>query len=149
VKARKVILAAVLLFAAGALTGVAVSRIRTRAAVRTDFAQRSPLPAIAWQRYEFLRRAQRDLKLTEEQKARIDGLVKASQERFRALWEPIAPRARAEFESLREQIRTELTAEQQQRFDELLKKTEKERRRQRDGTNAPAGNRPPRNPPAP
>lgn len=148
-KAWKVILAAVLLFAAGALTGAAVSRIRTRSAVRTELAQRAPLPAIAWQRYEFLRRAQRDLKLTDEQKSRIDGLVKASQERFRALWEPIAPQSRAEFEALREQIRSELTAEQQQRFDELLKKTEKERRRQRDGTNAPAGNRPPRNPPAP
>ncbi len=148
-KAWKAILAAVLLFAAGALTGAAVSRIRTRVAVRTELAQRSPLPAIAWQRYEFLRRAQRDLKLTEEQKTRIDGLVKASQERFRALWEPIAPQSRAEFEALREQIRTELMTEQQQRFDELLKKTEKERRRQRDGTNAPAGNRAPRGIPTP
>jgi hypothetical protein len=50
---------------------------------------------------------------------------------------------------LREQIRTELSVEQQQRFDELLKKTEKERRRQRDGTNAPAGNRAPRGIPTP
>jgi hypothetical protein len=66
VKAWKAILAAVLLFAAGAITGAAVSRIRTRAAVRAELAQRTPLPAIAWQRYEFLRRAQRDLKLTDK-----------------------------------------------------------------------------------
>jgi hypothetical protein len=134
VKAWKVILAAGLLFAAGAATGAAGARIRTRTALRAELARRSPLPGIAWQRYEFLRRAQRDLKLTEEQKTRIDGQVQASQERFRQLWEPIAPQARAEFETLREQIRRELTAEQQARFDQLLKKSEKERRRPREGT---------------
>lgn len=143
-KAWKVILAAVLLFTAGTATGAAAMRIRSRQAVRAELAARNPLPAIAWQRYEFLRRAQRDLKLSEEQKARIDGLVKESQERFRKVWEPIAPQARAEFETLREQIRTELKPEQQLRFDELLKKTEKERRRQREGTNSPVGDKAPR-----
>ncbi len=143
-KAWKVILAAVLLFAAGTTTGAAVTRIRSRQAVRAELAARSPLPAIAWQRYEFLRRAQRDLKLSEEQKARIDGLVKESQERFRKVWEPIAPQARAEFEALREQIRTELKPEQQLRFNELLKKAEKERRRQREGTNSPVADKAPR-----
>lgn len=143
-KAWKVILAAVLLFTAGIATGMAVTRLRTRAKVRIEAEKRAPLPAIAWQRYEFLRRAQRDLKLSDEQKTRIEARVKDSQERFRRLWEPIAPQAREEFEQLRAQIRTELTAEQQARFDELLKKSEKERRRVREGTNAPA-NRTPRN----
>lgn len=138
-KAWKVILAAVLLFTAGAATGVAVTRLRTQAKVRAQAEKRSPLPAIAWQRYEFLRRAQRDLKLSDEQKTRIEARVKESQERFRRLWEPIAPQAREEFEQLRAQIRAELTAEQQARFDELLKKSEKERRRAREGTNAAAG----------
>lgn len=143
-KAWKVILAAVLLFAAGAATGVAITRLRTQAKVRAQAQKRSPLPAVAWQRYEFLRRAQRDLKLSDEQKARIEARVKESQERFRRLWEPIAPQAREEFEQLRAQIRAELTPEQQARFDELVKKSEKERRRGREGTNAPA-NRTPRN----
>lgn len=138
-KAWKIILAAVLLFTAGAATGVAVTRLRTQAKVRAQAEKRSPLPAIAWQRYEFLRRAQRDLKLSDEQKTRIEARVKESQERFRRLWEPIAPQAREEFEQLRDQIRAELTAEQQARFDELLKKSEKERRRAREGTNAAAG----------
>ncbi len=138
-KAWKVILAAVLLFTAGATTGVALTRLRVRAKVRSEAERRSPLPAIAWQRYEFLRRAQRDLKLSDEQKSRIEAKVKDSQERFRRLWEPIAPQAREEFEQLRAQIRAELTPEQQARFDELLKKSEKERRRAREGTNAAAG----------
>ncbi len=138
-KAWKVILAAVLLFTAGTTTGVALTRLRVRAKVRSEAERRSPLPAIAWQRYEFLRRAQRDLKLSDEQKSRIEAKVKDSQERFRRLWEPIAPQAREEFEQLRAQIRAELTPEQQARFDELLKKSEKERRRAREGTNAAAG----------
>jgi len=144
VKAWKVILAAALLFTAGAATGIAGSRLRTRAKLRSEAERRAPLPAIAWQRYEFLRRAQRDLKLSDEQKTRIEAKVKDSQERFRRLWEPIAPQAREEFEQLRTQIRAELMPEQQARFDELVKKSERERRRGREGTNAPA-NRTPRN----
>lgn len=141
-KAWKVIFAAVLLFTAGAATGVAVSRIQSRVTVRVEAATPNPLPAIAWQRYEFLRRAQRELKLSDEQKARIAVLVKESQERFRKLWEPVAPQARTEFEALREQIRGELKPAQQERFDELLRKSEKDRRRTRDATNSPAGDKP-------
>ncbi len=137
-KPWKVILAAVLLFAAGVATGAAGARIRTRATVRAELAKRGPLPPIARQRFDFLRRAQRDLNLSEAQKARIDAKVKASQDRFRKLWEPISPQARMEFDLLREQIREELSPEQQQRFDQLLKKAEKERRRSRDTNSAPA-----------
>lgn len=143
-KAWKVILAAVLLFTAGAATGVAVSRIQSRVTVRVEAASPNPLPAIAWQRYEFLRRAQRELKLSDEQKARVAVLVKESQERFRKLWEPIAPEARTEFETLREQIRAELKPSQQERFDELLKKSEKDRRRPRETTNAVPAEKPAR-----
>lgn len=143
-KAWKVILAAALLFTAGAATGIAGSRLRTRAKLRSEAERRAPLPAIAWQRYEFLRRAQRDLKLSDEQKTRIEAEIKDSQERFRRLWEPIAPQAREEFEQLRTHIRAELTPKQQARFDELVKKSERERRRGREGTNA-AASRTPRN----
>lgn len=140
-KAWKVILAALVLFAAGATTGAVIARWQAHRAYKAEQSKRSPLPPMAWQRLEFLRRAQRDLSLNDEQKARIDGLLKDSQERFRKLWEPIAPQARAEFETLRDRIRAELTPEQQQRFDELLKKTERRRSRDADGKRTGETNR--------
>lgn len=140
-KAWKVILAALVLFAAGAITGAVVARWQAHRAYQAEQSKRSPLPPTAWQRLEFLRRAQRDLSLNDEQKTRIDGLLKDSQERFRKLWEPIAPQARTEFETLRDRIRAELTPEQQQRFDELLKKTERRRSRDGDGKRTGETNR--------
>lgn len=139
-KAWKIILAALVLFAAGVATGTTVTTIRARAAHKAELAKlakRSPLPPTAWQRFDFLRRAQRDLNLSEDQKTRIDALLKESQDHFRKLWEPVAPQVKVEFDALRDRIRAQLTAEQQQRFDELLKKPERrwsdEKRRSRDG----------------
>lgn len=105
-----------------------------------------------WQRLEFLRRAQRDLDLTPEQRQRIEGYVKDSQEQIRRLWEPMAPRAKAEMDELRQRIRGELSEAQRERFDQALAEhSHKSYRNPERGTNGnsrSAGKAGVRNPPS-
>ena len=70
---------------------------------------------------DLLRRLEHRLGLTEEQREKINVLVQESQDRMRALWEPVAPKARAEFERLHELIAAELTPEQREKYEALLK----------------------------
>jgi len=72
-------------------------------------------------RFEFLRRAQRELDLTPEQREQIDKLLKDSQERTRKIMEPIAPEFHAELQRAKEEFRAVLTPDQQKRFDDLVK----------------------------
>ena len=118
-KTWKLILAALVLFAAGAVAGGAAVRLQAKATRQAAENRRGPLPPQVWQRLEFVRRAQRDLGLSAEQRERIEGHVRESQERFRALWEPVAPAAKLEFDTLRDRINAELTPEQRQRFEKL------------------------------
>lgn len=72
-------------------------------------------------RVEFLRRAERELDLTAEQRGRIDKLIAASQERTRKIMEPVSPHMREEVQRTKEEFREALTPEQRLRFDDLLK----------------------------
>ncbi len=73
-------------------------------------------------RLEFLRRIQKDLDLTSEQRERIDKILKESQEHARKIMEPVAPEMRLELQRTRQEFRDVLTPEQQARFDQLLKR---------------------------
>jgi len=75
---------------------------------------------MVWSRTELLRRAQRDLDLSPEQRQRIEEHLKTGQESLRALWAPVAPGARVEIERLQERIRSELDPQQRVRFDAAL-----------------------------
>ena len=81
----------------------------------------------------YLEELSRELDLSQEQKSRVESILEANHEKARAYWE----RARAEYRTLREEFRSEiragLTAEQQQRFDELLALRESQRRSKREG----------------
>ncbi len=77
--------------------------------------------APALTRVEFLRRAERDLKLTREQKEQADKIISASQERTRKLLEPVSPQIRDELQQTKDQFRALLNPDQQARFDEMLK----------------------------
>jgi Spy/CpxP family protein refolding chaperone len=79
------------------------------------------------QRFEFLRRAQRDLDLSPEQKDRVDHILKESQERTRHIMEPIAPELRDELQRTKEKFRDILTPAQRARFDELMKRPREHR----------------------
>jgi Spy/CpxP family protein refolding chaperone len=72
-------------------------------------------------RLEFLRRAQRELALTPEQRERIDKVIRDGQERTKALMMPVSAQVHEELQKTRQEFREILTPEQQARFEELLK----------------------------
>ena len=152
-KSTQLIFVALLLFGAGVVSGLAGARLREKASARTLLQKRGGVPPPMWQRLEFLRRAQRDLDLTPEQRQRIEGYVKDSQEQIRRLWEPLAPRAKAEMDDLRQRIRGELSEAQRERFDQALAehghKSSRNPERGTNGNSRAAGKGGFRNPPPP
>lgn len=118
----KVILATIVIFAAGLLTGgILTWRLEQANLMRRAHRTAQPASPGGW-RFEFLRRAQRELDLSPEQRGQIDKLLKESQERTRVIMEPVSPQIHAEMLRTKEEFRKILTPEQQKRFDELLKK---------------------------
>ena len=101
-----------------------------------------PLQAISagGMKLEFLRRAERELNLTPEQRERIDKIISVSQERTRKIMEPVTPKLREDMKQTKEEFRAVLTQEQQVRFDELLKQQQRPRDPHRPQT---ARDRPP------
>lgn len=111
------------IFTAGLLTGGMLAWRLQQSAVNQRPVHRPPQPASpAFWRFEFLRRAQRELDLSVEQRQSVDKILKESQERTRAIMEPVEPQIRAEMQRTKEQFRALLTPEQQKRFEELIKK---------------------------
>ena len=45
-------------------------------------------------KFEFMRRAERELNLTPDQRERIDKIIAASQERTKKILEPVSPKIR-------------------------------------------------------
>lgn len=120
-KAFKLIFAVLVIFLAGMAAGFSAAGLREKARAKKELERRELASSPMWFRLESLRRIQRDLDLSPEQQARIEGYVRDSQERFRKLWEPVAPQARMEFDTMREQIRAELTPAQLEKFEKMLR----------------------------
>jgi len=129
----KVILATILIFGSGVVTGGLLVR-------RSDHLVTPPhgrLPVAAGLqpasaggfRLEFLRRAQKELALTGEQRERVEKIFSQSQERTKELMEPVAPLLREELERAKLEFREVLTPAQRTRFDELLKQRVRDSRR--------------------
>lgn len=138
----KVILATLVIFTAGILTGAVVSRFacwtqphgwhvrpaddRSAAAPATNRPttrlimpfSRPPSRAVI---KDFLGRLDRELDLQPEQHRRIQKILEESQKNTKEIWEKIAPEVREEMKRSREEIRNILTAEQRKRMDELMK----------------------------
>jgi len=112
----KVILATLVIFAAGAVTGALLSRHLVH-----------PRFGPGGMRLEFLRRMERDLDLTPEQQERIGKILKESQEHTRSIMAPVTPALHAELQRTKEAFRQALTPEQQTRFDQLLKRPQRAR----------------------
>lgn len=122
----KVILATLVIFVAGLVTGVLVvwhSEHLFSASSPHPTASPRPTPAVSpgGLRLELLRRMQRDLNLTAAQHKQIDKILTDSQERSRKIMEPVAPAIREELAKTREEFRNVLTPEQRAKFDELIK----------------------------
>ncbi len=145
-KGLRIALVTTVIFSSGLAAGHSLSGLRAKALSRRDpsrfegerrgsLASQAPGPMV--RRLEFLRRAQQELELSPDQRARVEAHLDASRERIRKLWEPVTPQVRAETEALKGKIRAELTPAQAERFDHLVKA-----RNQRGGQDPDRGPRP-------
>ena len=162
----KIILATVVIFGSGVITGgllVGVSQRMAGGPAAPRIRQwRPPVtevvnpgnpgvqPAFDRRRMDFVLSVQRELDLSPEQRDRIEQIVREGQEHTREIMEQVSPQLRRETREVREQIRAVLTPEQRKRFEELLKQRGPEQRQmpariQRDQRFPNA----PRNPPPP
>lgn len=123
----KVILATLVIFGAGVVTG----GLLVSYTVHSNLVVTAPRPISGatvqgtnpWMQRarDLLRRMDRELDLTPEQHQRIEKLIAESAERTRALWKPIAPQMNKEMQMLHRDIRDELNSDQRSKFDELFK----------------------------
>ena len=141
----KVIFAVAVIFACGVVSGALLAN-RHEKPVRAESLSVTNTPA-PWQiqRIEFLRRIEKHLNLTPQQRERIEKIMHDSQERTKPLWDQISPKLRDELTQVREAIRAELTPEQQKTFEKLIKpraprrsEDEEKSRRSKPRAEAPA-----------
>ena len=111
-----VVLATVVIFAAGVVTGSLIVKKTSRPQITQPF----------WGRFEMTRRAIDELDrqgdLTPKQHARIDHIIQDSQELIADYWSILEPDVQEVFRKMRESIREELTPDQRQRFEEMARK---------------------------
>jgi hypothetical protein len=68
-----------------------------------------------------LRRLTERLELTNDQRRRVNELVRNSQDRVRQLYEPVVPRAQFELRQLRQEIEATLNPAQRERFAAMIR----------------------------
>jgi Spy/CpxP family protein refolding chaperone len=126
----KVIFATVIIFGAGVVTGGLLVKYSLPTPSRPQHSAPNRVQPISAGgiRIEFLRRVERDLNLTADQREQVDKILAASQERSKKIMEPVTPKIREELQQTREQFRAILDPEQKIRFDELLKQQQHQRR---------------------
>src|SRR5688572_18608706 len=114
----KVILATLVIFIAGLVTGaVGVHRLLkpARPPMRTEAVHPWML------RDGFRAELERRLQLTPEQSERIERITREGQERVREISSLVTPEIQAELKAVREEIRETLTVEQRTKFEEMLR----------------------------
>jgi hypothetical protein len=162
----KVILAAVVIFGAGVLTGgllvnyvdhSPLQNVRLPfmgARLHPQMGGHDPLRPEEFPRLrspeilkkDFVERFDNALKLTPAQHDAIQKIITEGQEQNRQIWTNVAPKMRQEMERVHQQIRAELTPDQQKKFEALTKQFAPHHSL-RD--KAPPGFFPPTNPPPP
>ena len=116
----KFILATVLIYGTGVVTGVLVTTL----VERPHRAAAKPAQQLTYnqiQRAEFLGRLQKQLSLTSEQHDRIGHILRDSNQRTKPYWDPVAAKMKEEIRTVTEKIRAELTPEQSTKFDAEIK----------------------------
>jgi Spy/CpxP family protein refolding chaperone len=135
VNSWKVILATMVIFGTGVVTGGLLVRF-TGLPLPQPPSSSQPKPAppasVGGMRIEFLRRAGRELNLTDEQRERINKIFRDSQERSKKIMEPIAPQMREELRRTRMEFVDVLTPEQRARFAQLAKQQQQQQQRMRE-----------------
>ncbi len=92
------------------------------------FPQPVQMPPHAGLRTNFVERLARDLRLTPDQRRRIERIVSDSQERTKELWKEHGQPFRKEVQETKERIRAALTAEQRERFEEMMQRSQQPRK---------------------
>ncbi len=132
----KVILATMVIFACGVLTGAMVGRtgLQPAAAPATAATNAPALPSVAvnpknpappgWQlqRLEFFKRMEKQLDMAPDQRDQIEKIMKESQERTKPLWEQIAPQMDDELKRVRQEVNKVLTPDQRKKMNELTRR---------------------------
>ena len=134
----KPILAALVIFAAGVVTGGLTVNLRQLSAKpRTNPVRRtSPIPHESQLR-DLSRRMQKELDLTHEQRERIEIIIHDSQDRMKAFSDQVGPKIRDEFREMRQKVRGELTPEQRKKFENLMKQHDERNKREEPGPHPP------------
>jgi Spy/CpxP family protein refolding chaperone len=121
----KVILATMVIFGTGALTGGLLVKQAQTPTQKSSRSNNSGKPVTGQSnggnRHELLKRVERELDLGPDQRERVDKIIAASQERTRKLMEPVLPQMKQEMQATKEEIRAVLTPAQAAHFDELMK----------------------------
>jgi hypothetical protein len=118
VKIWKVILATIVIFAAGALAG----GLLVKALTPPPPPPKPPIsPIISQQRFQ--EKLKRELELSADQTNRIDKVFHESNARIKILWDLVGPEMQKERQEVYESIRGILTPEQREKFEQLLKQS--------------------------
>lgn len=154
--AWKVIASVFLIFAAGFVSGGLALRKPAPLPVSAPVASPANTPAgyspvLLRQRADMLPKMEKHLNLTPEQRNRIADLIRQSHDRTEPMVKDMGARVRQELRTIREQIRTELTSEQQEKFEEIFKPrprrpADPDGRRRAPSTNTSARTRAPAGP---
>lgn len=115
-KIWKVILATLVIFAAGAFTGVVVTKARAPKVLPAE----PPVPPVLGQQ-RFQHKLKKELELTGDVTNRIDKIFADSNARIKIIWDLLNPEMQKELKEVRDNIRAELTPEQREKFEQMLK----------------------------
>jgi Spy/CpxP family protein refolding chaperone len=156
-----VFLATLVIFGAGVVTGGLLVHQTTRPAGRPfpGFGPNQPMAGQSGQpgqfgsqrippneqRMEFLRHMTRQLELSQEQREKVERIIRDSQNRTKTLWEPVAAKMNDELRKTDDRIREVLTPEQRQKFEEMRSRMREGREGQKL-MNRPGGPAGPGNP---
>lgn len=141
----KAILAVLVIFGAGFVTGHVATRlsesakpaVTQNAARTTAHPGQQPLSLEQLRKVELMGRVQKELDLTPEQHARIEKLIEESQQRIRDLWDQVAPDIHDEYDDVQKKLCQELTPDQKKTFNDLMKKQQQQHINKPGATNAP------------
>jgi len=131
VKIWSVVIAVMLIFGAGVVTGGLLVRTRVvqqlpvgqpQMMSSTTTATPTPAAVAGPGRQVFVQRVRSELDLTPEQSAQVDQIMRDSHKRMQKLYEPLAPQAREETRRVRQEIQAILTPQQKKTFNEKFKR---------------------------
>lgn len=142
--AWKVILATLVIFGAGMVTGALyfghghsefLSDSSANAAVPTNSATLAnqhdnhminpPGPLMPMLRKDYLKNLDRELQLTPEQHDHIEKIISEGQDQTKTLWDQIAPQIKEECQETRKAIQAELTPSQIATYEALMKRQQR------------------------